>query len=270
MDRVSITGIWRWFLALPNDSAAKTLGMAFVVTLTASVFVSISAVTLQPVLRENLAREQQIQMQHMLQSLVGMSDKLNAENLEELVVRLVDLQQGTFSDQYDPALFNQRVAARDLELSVALPLEADIAGIRRRSNYAPVFFLPANNGPPLIILPVHGAGYQSMIYAFLAIEPTTDTIAGLTIYEQSETPGLGAKILDPDWKSLWRGKKIFDERRNIRIAVVRGQAQGPHEVDGISGATRTGNGVANMIRFWLGDLGFGPFLQNLKSGELEL
>lgn len=270
MGSFSAIGIWRRLLALSNDSAAKALVVAFFVTLFASITVSIVAVTLQPVVKANLEREQQNRMQMMVQSLIGLSDELTAESLEKLELRLVDLENGTFSDRFDPAFFDQRSAARDPDLSVALPSNADIAGIRRRSFFAPVFLLNARNRPALVILPVHGVGYQSMIYAFLAMDPTTDTIAGLTIYEQSETPGLGARIMDPQWKNLWQGKRIFDANGNPRIAIVRGRAQGPYEVDGISGATRTGNGVANMLRFWLSDFGFGPFLENLKSGKLEL
>jgi Na+-transporting NADH:ubiquinone oxidoreductase subunit C len=47
---------------------------------------------------------------------------------------------------------------------------------------------------------------------------------------------------------------------------VRGEATGPFEVDGISGATHTSNGVANMLRFWMGEDGFGPFLAKLRAG----
>ena len=55
---------------------------------------------------------------------------------------------------------------------------------------------------------------------------------------------------------------------NVGIAVARGSASGPLEVDGISGATRTGNGITNLLRFWLGEYGFGPFLNRLARGEV--
>ena len=63
--------------------------------------------------------------------------------------------------------------------------------------------------------------------------------------------------------------KLADEEGNLRIAVVQGGAKQPYEVDGISGATRTGRGVANLLRFWLGELGFGPFLKRLAAGEVK-
>jgi len=63
---------------------------------------------------------------------------------------------------------------------------------------------------------------------------------------------------------------VRDETGQIRIGVVKGRvapssASAAFEVDGISGATRTSDGVTNMLRFWLGDFGFGPFLERIRS-----
>jgi Na+-transporting NADH:ubiquinone oxidoreductase subunit NqrC len=49
---------------------------------------------------------------------------------------------------------------------------------------------------------------------------------------------------------------------------VRGQAVGPHQVDGVSGATRSSMAVGAMVQFWLGDWGFGPFLRRLETEGL--
>jgi len=95
-----------------------------------------------------------------------------------------------------------------------------------------------------------------------------ETIAALTFYEQGETPGLGARIQDPTWEALWPGTKIADAEGNIAIEVVKGGATEAWQVDGLTGATRTSNGVTNLLRFWLGDWGYGPFLERLKSGEI--
>ena len=102
----------------------------------------------------------------------------------------------------------------------------------------------------------------------LALEADLRTIAALTILEQGETPGLGSRIEDPAWQALWPGKQITDESGQIAIAVVRGPGTGPYEVDGITGATQTATGVGNMLRYWLGDHGFGPFLDRLRQGGL--
>ena len=51
--------------------------------------------------------------------------------------------------------------------------------------------------------------------------------------------------------------------------MVRGNASGPNEVDGISGASVTSYAISDMLEFWMGEHGFGPFLDRLKKGEIE-
>jgi Na+-transporting NADH:ubiquinone oxidoreductase subunit C len=53
----------------------------------------------------------------------------------------------------------------------------------------------------------------------------------------------------------------------VQLRVVKGPAQqgSRYQVDGISGATLTSNGVTNLIRYWLGEQGFGPYLTKLRE-----
>jgi Na(+)-translocating NADH:ubiquinone oxidoreductase C subunit len=64
----------------------------------------------------------------------------------------------------------------------------------------------------LIVLPVYGSGYASTIRAMLALEPDLSTVAALTITEQGETPGLGARITEPDWQAQWPGKELLNDQ----------------------------------------------------------
>jgi Na+-transporting NADH:ubiquinone oxidoreductase subunit C len=148
----------------------------------------------------------------------------------------------------------------------------DFASVGRRAKYAPVFRVKreGGNGIEAVILPVHGYGLWSTLYGFLALDLDLNTIRGLTFYEHGETPGLGGEVDNPRWKHLWVGKKAFDENGDLRIAVIKGQVNpsapaAKYEVDGISGATLTSRGVSNLIRFWLGDEGFGPYLDRLRA-----
>lgn len=258
---------WRRLLALPNDNLTKTLIIAFLVTFTASIFVSVVAVTLHPFHVANLKNERQARLSAMVAALPGMGDILTGAEVDYMEVHIVDLASGEFATGIDPAAFSQREAARDPAFSSAIPAEADVAGIKQRADFAQVFILRKDGNIQLVVLPVRGVGYQSMLYAYLALEADTNTIAGLTFYEQGETPGTGARIEELEWLALWPGKQLADENGEIRISVVRGEAVGLFEVDGISGATRTSNGVSNMLHFWLGDYGFGPFLAKLRASE---
>jgi Na+-transporting NADH:ubiquinone oxidoreductase subunit C len=127
----------------------------------------------------------------------------------------------------------------------------------------------ASSAGPITLL---CCGYQSTLYGFLALTEDTNTVLALKFYEQNDTPGIGGRIQDPDWEALWPGKRVFDKAGVLRIGVARGKvarssANADYQVDGISGATRTSLGVNGLVRFWLGDLGFGRFLKRVRRGE---
>lgn len=259
---------WRRFLARPNDDRIKIFGIAFLVAFTASLVVSATAIKLKPLQDAHLTAEREARMQQMLDTLPGLRDLMLETGVDALETRMVNLVDGQFMAGMDVDTYDPEATAKDPETSIALDPAIDVAGIKRRANYVPVYMMQRDGELMLIVLPVYGQGFQSSIRAFLALGPDLNTIAALTIISQGETPGLGARIEDADWQALWPGKEIADETGKIVISVVRGQAITPFEVDGISGATLTGNGISNMLKFWLGDSGFGPFLARLKQEGL--
>ncbi len=120
------------------------------------------------------------------------------------------------------------------------------------------------------MLPVYGQGYLSTIRGYLALAGDTNTVRGIRFFEHEETPGLGSEIESEAWRSAWRGKRLRDEQGEIRIRVVReaqsGALPAEHRIQGISGATRTSDGVSNLVRFWVGPDGFGPYLERIRAG----
>lgn len=232
---------WRHFLRLPNDSPAKALGVALLVALACAFVVSVTAVTLRPLQKANRLADSAAHMLELLETLgAGIPD-----------TRLVDLSTGAY-------------VSRDPGTRTELPDNRDLAGLGSREDVATVFELRDGGLLRLVILPVRGAGYQSVLKGYLALKADLNTVAALTFYEQDETLGMGARVEDDAWQALWPGKQITDAEGVIRIKVVKGAGAGVHEVDGISGATRTGNGVTNLLQFWLGPDGYGPYLDRLK------
>jgi len=232
---------WRRFLALPNDSRAKTVGVAFLVALVCSLVVSAIAVNLKPLQEANRLAYSLTRMSGMLEILgKGFPDP-----------RLVDLATGAY-------------AGRDLGTSTELPANRDVARLGKREDVATVFELRDDGELKLVVLPVRGSGYQSMLKGYLALKADLNTVAALTFYEQDETPGMGTRIEEDAWQALWSGKQVADAEGIIRIEVIKGAGAGVHEVEGISGATRTGAGVTNLLRFWLGPDGYGPYLERLR------
>lgn len=259
------------FRALPPEGTAKTLLVAAAVCVVCSFVVSAAAVLLRPLERANQRREQEERVRALLETQPGLAELFGGLDSVAVEARVVELASGEYADWIDAAGFDPLAAAEDPARSIALPPERDPAGIGRRANEALVYLVRRERKLELAILPFHGRGYASTIRGYLALAGDARTIAGITFYEHGETPGIGGEIEDGDWQARWRGKRALDEAGMARIAVAKGEVDpaspdARFEVDGITGATRTCDGLTRMLRFWLGEDGFGPFLERLAEG----
>ncbi|MGM8901092.1 FMN-binding protein, partial [Psychrobacter sp. 1Y4] len=86
-----------------------------------------------------------------------------------------------------------------------------------------------------------------------------------SFYEHKETPGLGARIEEPEWRAKWNGIHSYDDSGEVATGVTKAGNSKENWVDGISGATLTSRGVSNMIQFWLGEQGYKPYLDMLRE-----
>lgn len=260
------------FRDTPNDHPVKTLVVALGVALVCAVVVSTVAVVLKPLQDANRERDRQQHIMAIVERLPGLEVLLETTGIHRVEAHVVELATGAYLRSIDPAGYDQRQAAKDPQQSIALPPEHDLAKITTRAKYATIYLVKEAGRIKLIILPVHGLGYASTLYGFLALEGDGNTVVALSFFEHGETPGMGARVDDSDWRRKWTGKKLRDEEGRLRIEVAKGQVDPAsptalYQVDGISGATRTTQGITRLLRFWLGDYGFGPFLQKLQSQE---
>jgi Na+-transporting NADH:ubiquinone oxidoreductase subunit C len=253
-----------------TDTVLGTLLVAFVVSLVCSSFVASAAVVLKPRQVANAI----IDMRRNILEVAGLlgPDRDVDELFGGIEPRVVDLETGSYVEDVDPETFDPADAARDPEQSVEVPAEMDVARVGRRAKHALVYLVRRDGEVSKIILPVSGYGLWSTMYGFLALEADGNTIADVTFYSHGETPGLGDFIAKPAWRELWRGKRAFDESGKLEIQVVKGRVSaddplGDYHVDGVSGATLTGNGVSKTMQYWLGDHGYGPYLRNIQRGE---
>jgi Na+-transporting NADH:ubiquinone oxidoreductase subunit C len=256
-----------------NDTISKTLIVVISLCLVCAFIVSTAAVQLRPAQQANQLLDAQTNILRSAKILDGAASpakvrELFAKHVEE---RIVDLTTGEFTDK-DPMQFDYRRSWRDPELSTQLSKKEDVASIRRKPHYAPVYLVTnAENELISLVLPIHGYGLWSTMHAFIALETDGNTIIAMNYYEQGETPGLGGEIENPRWIGQFEEKKLFDEQGNIALNIVRpGNASDPnHDIDGLSGATLTANGVQNTFTFWMGEQGFGPFLSKVHQGALN-
>ena len=255
-----------------KESTLRTLLVAFMVCLVCSVLVATIAVVLRPTQVMNRL----LDTQRSIVNVAGMdADSMSANEIQELfgtriMAKLLELETGKYSDAHDPITFDPVAAAKDPASSKALKAELDIASIRRIEKYTTVYLVNDEQGElQSIVLPIRGYGLWGTMFGFMAIDSDLNTVNGLAFHEHKETPGLGGEVDNPRWKASWLGKKVFNDKQEVALSVTKpSQGVEEHSVDALAGATLTSDGVSNLIHFWMGEHGFGPYIDNLRSGEL--
>ncbi|MFM2482245.1 Na(+)-translocating NADH-quinone reductase subunit C [Celerinatantimonas sp. YJH-8] len=256
-----------------NDSLAKTIKVVVGISLICSIVVSGAAIGLRGMQNNNKLLDKQKNI--LAVSGVSTQGKRISDVYKKYIeTKVVNLNTGEYVDshQINPASFDQKKAAEDPTMSIRLSPEQDTAGIIRRSNYATVYLVHDDSGKlDRVILPIHGRGLWSMMYAFLAVAPDGNTVQGIIYYDQGETPGLGGEVENPNWRAKFVGKKLYDEKFQPALTLVKGEAapSARSKVDALSGATLTSNGVRNTFKFWLGQEGYAHYLTKLRQGELN-
>ena len=250
---------------LPKNDWRKVLGVAFGVSLVCSLLVSSVHLLLQPRRTANLEQYQKELFSAFVENIPGLSTSMLSSAIDGMQSKVIDLTTGWYSTDYSTDEVDLQQFSENPTLSIAIPAEADVAGLQRRSNFAPVYILENEGKPEYVILQLMGYGYQSLIKSWIILGSDLNTVQSLTIYEQNETPGLGSRITSESWQKNFEGKQLHDNSGERMLVVVKAGTATDFEVDGITGATRTGNGISNMIGFWFGELGYRRFLEKLKA-----
>jgi len=213
-----------------RDSISNTLIVAIGVSLVCSVLVSSAAILLQP--RQLL-------------------------NEEEYRQRIILDVAGLYEPGADIASLYSSIRESTTDLA--------------SGEQAPVYLVMDGDSVEQVILPVEGAGLWAMMYGFLAVETDGNTARGLRFYDHGETPGLGDQIDKPAWRQQWQGKKLFGPDGEPRITIIKGFApdDSDYEIDGLAGATLTARGVTNLVQYWIGEQGYGPYLKTLSDKEMD-
>ena len=154
-----------------------------------------------------------------------------------------------FDEQMETAV----VDAAGTEMSDMTVSQVDLAQERKKpeeQRMYPVYKLNLD-GDGYYIFSVRGNGLWDAIWGNIALESDMNTIAGVSFDHAGETPGLGAEIKDNNaWKAQFIGKKIYEGDKFVSVYVRKGgalQSRAEHEVDGLSGATVTADGVTKML-----------------------
>ena len=227
-----------------------------------AVIVSVTAVSVRPEQNLNVENEKKLKI---LAAAGIMTDEVEKEfsKIKTLYVDFKSNQLVEVTENYDHIKASSNVAQSSL-----VPKEQDIAILKRRENVAPIYvWYSEQNQIQKIVLPIRGYGLWGTLYGYLSLDADLNTVKGIEYYDHKETPGLGGEVDNPVWKSDWNGKKVYDSSGNVVLYVTKGPSTEEYEIDGISGATLTSNGVSNMIKYWLGENGYGPVLEMLRGDK---
>lgn len=140
----------------------------------------------------------------------------------------------------------------------------------------PVCFFVQGDQLAAYILPLNSRGLWGRILGYVAMQNDGQTIAGFSVYSHSETPGLGGEIEQPWFQDNFVGKRIVDETGQFaavgivkgRVADVIAPERQANYVDGISGATLTGNFLSGGLKETL--LAYEALSRQFRSGEVSL
>lgn len=162
---------------------------------------------------------------------------------------------------------NGQVLDGQLAIQVNMPAEKKKAEAER---VYPIYKMDIG-GKNYYVFSVIGNGLWDIIWGNIAVENDFSTIAGVSFDHAGETPGLGAEIKDNSgWKAQFLGKQIFDGNKLVGVNVKKGGATegSQYEVDGLSGATITADGVTDMILN--GFKAYEDYIKSQKSGSVGM
>jgi len=184
------------------------------------------------------------------------ADVFNKRAILSAISAKLDKPVSDFSDQDVLSLFEEKVEQKVLDMS-----GEEVSGIMaEKVNMAKEakkpegdrqlpLFIYNGGGEKVYIVSVRGSGLWDAIWGNIALQSDFTTVVGASFDHAGETPGLGAEIKDnPAFAKQFGGKKIYNEGEYVSVGVIKGGAKNPaYEVDGLSGATVTADGVDEML-----------------------
>ena len=236
-----------------RDSNAYTFGFAAAMVVVVASVLACTASSLKDLQQENVRKEK---MQNILATIGIEIDRDGAEVLfnKYITSQLALRNDGTVDESVDP--FS----------GIKLALELKKEPTQQRFP----LYLADVEGASYYIIPLRGAGLWDAIWGYIALESDRNTIKGAVFDHKAETAGLGAEITQQWFMDRFVGEKVFDnDGKLIGISVSKTNNdpkdldKNDHEVDAISGATITGDGVSDMIIERLTH--YQPYLEQMQT-----
>ncbi len=216
-----------------------TLIFVTATSLIAALILSISSQSLKGLQEKNVEQDRK-------QNILAAANLLEEEGCDDVAVCYDRYIESYVIDSSGKRIDNPDKPALDIDFEKQLEMKPEERSL-------PIFVSKKDGRVVFYIIPVVGKGLWSTLYGYLALEKDLNTVRGITFYKHAETPGLGSEIEKEWFQDNFRGKKIFNEKGNlVSVKVIKGKVNpdmknSEHLVDGISGATLTGDGVNELL-----------------------
>ncbi len=219
-----------------RDSNVYTFLFAAALVLVVASSLAFTATSLKSLQADNIRKEK---MQNILATIGIETDREQAEGLYTQYIKkeLALTATGNVDQAIDAFTLRLNNEIKKPELEQRFPLY--IAEVASDKYY---------------IIPLRGAGLWDAIWGYIALKNDKNTIKGAVFDHKGETAGLGAEITQQWFQDRFKEEKVFDNSGQLVGINVSKTNNDPndsdkndHEVDAISGATITGDGVTEMI-----------------------
>ena len=236
-----------------RDSNGYTFGFAAAMVVVVASVLAFTASSLKDLQQDNVRKEK---MQNILATIGVETDRDGAEQL--------------FNQYITAQLALRNDGSVDTEVSALSDVNLAIEIKKDPSDQRFPLYVANVSDNDYYIIPLRGAGLWDAIWGYVALESDKNTIKGAVFDHKAETAGLGAEITQEWFMNRFVGEKVFDSNgKLVGIAVSKTNNdpkdldKNDHEVDAISGATITGDGVSDMILERLSH--YLPYLSNTNQ-----
>jgi len=236
---------------MDRNSNIYTISFAAIVVTVSAVLLAVAVIFLKPLQTKNIRQEKMTDILYT----IGLNNDVLAEKAKKdgVVLNYNQIEKyfnNTFKEQYalkSDGTEDKSIKAFDLKLKPELK--------KKPENQRYPIFIADLNGKKYYVLPLRGKGLWDDIWGYISLEEDLNTVKGVKFGHKGETPGLGAEITKQWFENQFLGEKIFDKDGTFKgIVLLKGNNdpknidKEDHEIDAISGATLTGNGVTDMIQ----------------------
>ena len=236
-----------------TNTNAYTFGYAVVMTLIVAISLAGVSTGLKPIQEKAEALDKK---KNILMAVIDVDEiaKLEADK---------NLAEGWYGNRIKPVVVDEKGNEVQGEDAFEIEIKKEF---KKASGQKMPLYVYEHSGKKRYIMPLHGAGLWDEIWGFVALDQDLKTIVGTSYDHKGETPGLGAEITQSWFEDQFKGKKFTKVSDNNYIEVMKGKGnpnKKDYQVDGISGATITGDGVDAMLE--KGYKYYGAYFQKIKN-----